>query len=278
MDEKIIGARLAAQLRRPGAKSEILRARLMAKAVQALRGGASFAEAAACARVARETLHRWRRASRAFDEACAAAVAESDQPKLVAPRGGAAKYQLQRSGRRHRFTAERKALYLSHFATTCDSKAAAAAAGVHVSTVYHHRRADADFAAECRRAKAESYEHLEAELVRLRLEALERMRRRGGDDPPELAEEEFDRALQLLREHRKTLAGRGGEGVARARWDFDKALDALEKKLRAFGVRVEQEEDADQAGEERHPGEGGELGPGSPGGSPRGPGFRRDDE
>jgi hypothetical protein len=243
VDEKIIAARLAAQLRRPGAKAEVLRARSMAKAVQALRGGATFAEAAAKAGVTARTAARWRRASPAFAEACAAAVAESDQERLVVPRGGVAKYQLQRSGRRHRFTAERKAIYLTHFAATCDGEAAAKAAGVCVSTVHYHRRTDPDFAAEWRTAKSQSYEHLEAEMLRLRLDALERMQQRG-DVLPRLAEEEFDRALQLLREHHKSLAGgRRGEGVARARWDFDKALDALEKKLKAFGVRVEKEED-----------------------------------
>jgi hypothetical protein len=242
VDEKLIKSRLAAQLRRPGAKAEVLRARLMAKAVQALRGGATFAEAAAKAGVAAKTVHEWRRKSRAFAEACAAAVAESDQEMLVFQRGGVARYQLQRSGRRHRFNADRKAVFLEHFAATCDGEAAALAAGVCVSTVHYARRNDPDFAAEWRATKAQSYEHLEAEMIRLRLEALERMRQRS-DLLPRLAEEEFDRALQLLREHHKTqAAGSRGEGAPRVRWDFDKALDALEKKLKAFGVRVEKEE------------------------------------
>jgi hypothetical protein len=221
----------------------------MGRAVQALRGGSTFAEAAAKAGVTTKTIGEWRRKSPAFGEACIAAVAESDQPMLVVPRGGVAKWQLQRSGRRHRFTAERKAVYLEHFAATCDGAASAEAAGVCVSTVHHHRRTDPDFAAEWRATKEQSYEHLEAEMIRLRLQALERMRNRG-DGLPSLAEEEFDRALQLLREHHKTQAGsRRGEGVARTSWDFAKSLGVLEKKLKAFGIRVEKEE-AEESGSE----------------------------
>jgi hypothetical protein len=248
MDEERIRRALARQLQRPGANAETVRARVMAKAVQALRGGATFAEAAAKAGVTAKTVHHWRRKSPAFAEACAAAVTESDSPMLVVPRGGVARYQLQRSGRRHRFTAARKAAFLEHFAATCDGQASAAAAGVCVSTVHYHRRTDPDFAAEWRATKAQSYEHLDAELVRLRLAALERMQARG-DALPEVAEAEFDRALQLLREHRKTQAGGPrGEGVARATWQFDKALDALEKKLKAFGVRVAKEEGGEEVG------------------------------
>ncbi|HEY0412245.1 MAG TPA: hypothetical protein VGD66_03785 [Allosphingosinicella sp.] len=242
MDEEAIRRALAAQLRRPGADAETLRARAMAAAVEALRGGATFKEAAARAGVAAKTLHAWRRGSPAFAEACAAAVAESDAPMLVVPRGGVAKWQIQRGGRRHRFTAERKADYLAHFGLTCDGAASARVAGVSVWTVNQHRRTDPDFAAEWQAAKERAYSHIEAELARLRIAGLERMRE-GGDTVPEGVAEEFDRALQLLREHKRWQAGGGAApGRRPTRWSFDKALDALEKKLRAFGVRIAREQ------------------------------------
>jgi hypothetical protein len=248
VDEEMMKRALAAQLRRPGAAAEALRARAMAAAVQALRGGATFRKAAEAAGVDVRTIHQWRRKSPAFAAACEAAVGESDAPTLVVPRGGQAEYQLQKSGRRHRFTPERRAIFLEHFAATCDVRASAAAAEVAVCTVYHHRRTDPDFDSEWRAAKLQSYEYLEAELIRQKLAALERMRQRKDAVPEELAKD-FDQALALLREHKRAEAGgRAKAGRGQTRWDFDRALDRLEKGLRAFGVRIEREEGEDEGG------------------------------
>ena len=94
---------------------------------------------------------------------------------------------LQRRRRRNvRFDAARQALFLAHFAATCDVTAAAGAAGVAVSTVHLHRRTDFAFAHACRTALAEGYALLEIEALRLARAAQARHRaavERGLADP-----------------------------------------------------------------------------------------------
>ena len=178
---------------------------------------------------------------------------------------------LQRRRRRHvRFTAERQEIFLAHFAMTCDTTAAAEAAGVSESTVHLHRRKNPEFAEAYAAALAEGYVHLEAEAVRLRLKAQRDLRtaveaaadnsplhvqRRGtaegGGGAPficptcghiEEADDggEFDRVMKLLaRWDRKSRHPdtRFTPGGRRQRWSFDEAIVLLDKKLRALGVR-----------------------------------------
>ena len=84
---------------------------------------------------------------------------------------------LQRRRRRHvRFTAERREAYFGHFVATGDKAAAAAAVGVHPSTVDYHIRNDPAFAEVHREALALCYDRLEEEALRLRLAAQARLR------------------------------------------------------------------------------------------------------
>lgn len=59
----------------------------------------------------------------------------------------------------------RRQAFLGHFAANCNVEAAAAAAGVPVSTLYGWRRTDADFAADWIEALTLGYQLLEARLI-----------------------------------------------------------------------------------------------------------------
>jgi hypothetical protein len=148
-----------------------------------------------------------------------------------------------------RFDAHRQSIFLAHFAWTCDTRAAAAAAGVSESTVNLHRRADPAFAAQFREALDQGYDLLEAEALRQRLEMQRRLRLAieeapPGDLPlaaPDIAAE-FERVLKLLA--RWDRKGRRPERAAssdsgRRVWTFDAAIALLGERLEALGVEVE---------------------------------------
>jgi len=139
-----------------------------------------------------------------------------------------------------RFTPARKQLFLDHFAGTADVVASAEAAGVHISTVYKHRRLDPEFATGWDEALAHAYAELEAEAVRQRLEAQRNLR--DGIIPKGEMPKEFDRVIRLLSRYERK-DGRIGireRGPGReARWSFDDAIALLDRKLRALGVRYD---------------------------------------
>ena len=213
--------------------------------VAALRDGATVAAAARKAGFATQTLYGNRERDSLFRAAWDAAAEESGRPMLVAPRGGR-RWQAQRMRRNH-FTPARKEKFLEHFAATCDVTASAAVAGVSESTVYNHRRSDPDFAAGWQEALEQGYARLEAEAVAQRLAAMKALKVRLGKKlaaPDCEAAAEFERVMHLLREHKRGLAGAGRAGPAPAKWSFDDAFEALEKRLRAFGLRIERGEKA----------------------------------
>ena len=144
----------------------------------------------------------------------------------------------KRKVRRVRFGAARRKIFLDHFAGTADVVAAAAAAGVGVSTVYDHRARDPHFAEDWDAALRQSYVLLEAEAVRQRLEAQRTIRERPN--PTGEMAKEFERVMQLLaRMDRRD--GRIGTREVRhgrqRRWTFEEAMVALDKKLRSLGLR-----------------------------------------
>jgi transposase-like protein len=212
--------------------------------VEAILGGATIAAAARAAGFAVQTLYDCRNRCALFREAWDAAVEESGRPMLVAP-GPGRRWQVKRM-RRNRFTRERQELYLAHFAATCDHHASAEAAGVSENTVYDHRRRDPVFREAWQEALAQGYARLEAEVLRQRLAAMEKLR--VAADPaaaPELAKmvaDEFERAICLLREYRRSLDRPGGAGREPTKWSFEAAFAALEKELTVFGLRLERGE------------------------------------
>ncbi|HEY9553257.1 hypothetical protein [Allosphingosinicella sp.] len=217
--------------------------------VKALDKGASVAAAARAAGFCVSTLYNARERCAVFRDAWDAAVEASGRPRLVAPRGER-RWQAQRA-RRNRFTRERKTLFLAHFAATCDATASADEAGVCTSTDYEHRRTDAAFAEGWQEALEQGYARLEAEVLKQRLVAMARVEFRGDKEVAGTGQE-FDRAMHLLREHKRGLAGVKKAGRAPTVASNEKVRAALVKRLQAFGVRVS----ADMArGRRRHEGE-----------------------
>jgi hypothetical protein len=154
---------------------------------------------------------------------------------------------LQRRKMRHvRFDARRKGIFLVHFAQSCDLLAAAAAAGVCERTVYNHLHSDPAFAEAFLAALAEGYRWLEAEAVRRRLEAQERLRAafeeaeaKGAPIPVVEEGVEFNRAMKLLARWDRRDGRLGWREVghgSRRRGTFDEAIAALDKRMRDLGL------------------------------------------
>jgi hypothetical protein len=127
-----------------------------------LREGLAREDAAAAAGFSLTGFYGARRRDPAFAADWAAALAlqpaAERRTRAYAERGEdriapANRRLLQRRRRRHvRFTAERRELYVARLAQTCDSTAAAEAAGVHPSTARRHRTMDPVFDSACREA------------------------------------------------------------------------------------------------------------------------------
>ena len=183
--------------------------------ITALLAGATVAAAARAAGFAVQTLYDDRRRCALFARAWADAVAESGRPRLV-EMGTGGWWTLKRL-RRNRFTRERKELFLSALAATCEVGAAARAAGVCRATAYAHRRSDPAFAAGWRRALVMGVEALEGRLLAEREAALDAYFFAPAEAPPPAVDPverdlDFWRALHLLREHKRGLAGQGNAG------------------------------------------------------------------
>jgi hypothetical protein len=204
--------------------------------VLALRGGARLDEAARAAGFSLPGMYAARARDPVFAAAWKDALAHSSAPRLIAANNKRG-WQLRRM-RQLVFTEERKQLFLEHFAGTCDAVAAAEAAGVTKSCVYKAAQRDPEFRAGWEEALAIGYASLEAEAVRQRLAMQERLR--AGIEPKGEAPAEFERVMKLLAryERRGGRVGFHGPGEGRlARWSFDEAIEALDKKLRALGLR-----------------------------------------
>jgi len=187
------------------------------------------------------------RRTQAYEARDAAAAAQARGEVRIA---SANRRLYQRRRRRNvRFTEVRRETFLTHFATDCDTAAAAAAAGVSVSTVSYHVRKDPAFAEAYRDALALGYANLEAEVVRQRIAAQAKLRAAieasGERAVPQVeadAGAEFDRIMKLLARHdrkpRRVERGFKPGGRRQAR-TFDQAIKELDKKLRALGLRTD---------------------------------------
>ncbi|WP_166036596.1 hypothetical protein [Sphingosinicella sp. YJ22] len=196
----------------------------------------------------------------AWTEALASSPAADRRTRAYSERGevrlASANRRLCQRRRRHvRFDAERQAAFLTAFAATCDTKAAAASVGVSHSTVHLHRRTDRAFAAAYREALAEGYVRLEAEAVRLALAAQRRFRAavEAADDGEGVAgarcptcgrsadrDAEFHHVMKLLARwdrRPRRVDSRFAPGGRRQRWTFEEAMTLLDKRMRALGLR-----------------------------------------
>jgi hypothetical protein len=147
-----------------------------------------------------------------------------------------------------RFDTHRQALFLRHFAATCDATAAAAAAGVAESTVLLRRHRDAAFQAAFDDALQEGYAVLSAEALRQRLAAAARLRAAMAGTgevaalacPDEDLAGEFERTMKLLARWDRKNEPPGIRSIRYGRqkaMSFDEAIHLLDKKLVALGVR-----------------------------------------
>jgi hypothetical protein len=155
---------------------------------------------------------------------------------------------LQRRKMRHvRFDEARQQAFLAHFCWSCDAIAAAAEVGICERTVYAHRRRNPGFAAEFQEALEQGYVRLDAEALRQRLEAQQRLRAAMDGSEPRAAiistdaAAEFERVLKLLWrwDRRKRRPDRHAAPDGRRQvWTFDAAIELLGKRLKALGVAV----------------------------------------
>ncbi len=182
----------------------------------------------------------WALALAAADEQAARASArgarDEDVVIRIAPHN---RRPLQRRRMRWvRFTEKRQQIFLDHFAGTADFGASAEAAGVSPATVTAHCRKHPEFAALKDKALREAVASLEAEAVRQRLD-MQRRLAENLEPKGELAAE-FERVMKLLArwDRRDGRVGPREIGHGRQRrWTFDEAIEALDRKLRALGLR-----------------------------------------
>lgn len=217
-------------------KRRLIEAAAKGAFIVALRGGARLEEAADRAGFSLDGMYGARRRDPVFKAAWIDALDHSSAPRLIAANNKRG-WQL-RQMRQVRFTDERKQLFLEHFAGTCDATAAAEAAGVNKSTVYSAAQRDVEFRAAWNEALVFGHALLETEAVRQRLEMQERLR--GGIEPKGEMPAEFERVMKLLARYDRRGGCVGFKGPAegrQARWSFDDAIEALDKKLRALGLR-----------------------------------------
>ena len=207
----------------------------MGQFIQALRRGASVEAAAGKAGFSPRSFYRAKRRDAEFALVWAEALEASDAPRLIKPANGR-RLQLRHT-RRLKFTDDKKEVFLSHFAGTCDMATAAEAAGVCTDTVRNHRMKDPEFAARCQAALEQGYATLEEEAVRERIAAAEKLK--AGVMPAGEAAAEFERQMKLLAQWRRRDGSLGPRAHAREtlkRWSFEEAIEALEKRLRALRI------------------------------------------
>jgi len=155
--------------------------------------------------------------------------------------------------RRKLFTRKAKDAFLEWFGATCNASLSARKVGFDYRTVFRHRREDAVFGAEWEEVLRLGYGRLEEVALREAERALTPRRRRSA---PSLRAGAAGMAvvmtpqdaLQLLREHKRGLAGIAKPGRAPTVASNAEVFEALVTRLRAFGIRVEAEEKAAAAG------------------------------
>ena len=204
----------------------------MAGFLKALKAGKGVRRAAEIAGVALSTAYDWRRRDAEFafdwDDARGRPVVDA------ACWGGA-----RRTGPR------KVALFLEALAESSNVRAAAAAAGLAVRTVYHLRRTDADFARQWYAALAEGYDNLEMELLA--------HLRSGGEVPGgenQSAPRKFDTAaaLRSLAAHRESVAREKGR---RALADEAATIASINRKIDQLRLRGQANEEAIRASRKR---------------------------
>ncbi len=164
------------------------------------------------------------------------------------------KVQLTRPGKRKLFGRAAKQDFLEWFAATANLGWSARQAGFNYKTVLRHRMNDPVFAADYDRALEQGYARVLAQQLETKIaaDAEAPIGIEGDRDVPAMQQVDPDRAILLLREHGRYLAGaRAGAGEARkqgkrprvatyeeVRVAVAKALTAFERRVRAMGYVI----------------------------------------
>ena len=159
-----------------------------------------------------------------------------DEPRIIPNKNRKAQVAPTR---RKLFDAKTRKAFLEHLAATCNVVRSAEAAGIHYRTAYRTRMEDPAFRADWGRALEQGYARLEMIVLERAMRGGEPIALSGDAEAP--ASEPWDRdlALQLLREHKRGLAGVGKAGAPPTRATIEEARELLFKKLKALGVRPE---------------------------------------
>ncbi|MEA3011611.1 MAG: hypothetical protein QOD42_156 [Sphingomonadales bacterium] len=201
-------------------------------------------------------------------------MAKKAQPLSAAAAGARGKIQpgrhreiqLMRPGRRKLFNRAAQQVFLEWFAATCNVKWSAERAGFNYKTVLRHRMTDPVFAEGWDRAVPQAYARLEAQQLETKRTEVP-IGIEGDWDAPEMDPVDPQIAIQLLREHKRDVAGpRPGFGEPRKQGRRPTVATnaevkaALEKRLKAFHAR-QRSACAKDAADEARPGKGGDENP-----------------
>ena len=193
-------------------------AELQTAFLTALRRGALVAAAALEAKVAIATLYYWRGRDPLFAMAWESAAALSAE----AP------------GRRLRFDARRRGLFLTAFERSCNLSDACARTGIDPTTVYRLICRDPEFERDCRAALERGGAALELALAARRAEEARAMR--GYEIVPRgTMTTDFEQIMTLLARYERRDGSIGPRFVRHGRqqrWSFDDAIELLGRKLK----------------------------------------------
>ena len=192
----------------------------------ALRGGALVEAAAAGLGLPLSTLYWRRKRDPVFDLAWSAAA------RLSRDSG---------TGRRLRFAAEDKSRFLATLPSDCDTGAAARRIRFHPCTIYRHLGRDPAFARGKELALWRGYDRLGREAEEEAAARAGRLRDRL-EPPPEadVRGDDFDSLLTRLDRYTRPDGSIGPRVVrwpaARNVWSFERAIVALERVMRGYGL------------------------------------------
>ncbi len=166
--------------------------------------------------------------------------------------------QIVQPGGRKLFDKAMKTEFLEWFAATANIAFAARVTGIAYQTVFKHRMSDPAFAEGWDRALAQGYARVEAQSVETKIDP-DTFDIDGDWEVPEMQERDPMERIALLRQHRGSVPGKGGDGpspfgVARKQGrqprtaSNEEVRAALVKRLVVFGVRFEPPAPGTQAG------------------------------
>lgn len=148
--------------------------------------------------------------------------------------------------RRKLFGKARQEAFLEHLAATCNVTDSAAAADICVGSVYRERMRNPAFREAWGAALEQGYARLEAALLARAASGEGRPRVKGDKILGEAEAVDWEKAIDLLRQHQRSLAGapRLGGHVTR-RVGIEALRAKVIKKLKAIGYEIEEPEEGE---------------------------------